>query len=60
VEEAMTDRDRELTGVERAQGADLHPQNESWARISTRSTMIGFVIFLVLAALFYLWVTYVT
>jgi hypothetical protein len=56
----MTDRDRELTGVERAQGADLHPRHESWARISTRSTMIGFVIFLVLAALFYLWVTYLT
>ena len=36
---------------------DLHPRHESWAQISTQGTMIGFVIFLVMAALFALWIS---
>jgi hypothetical protein len=52
----MRTEDEQPTGEERLYGADLHPRHESWARISTRGTMIGFVIFLVLAGLFVLWI----
>ena len=48
--------DQERNGRERAQGVDLHPRHEAWARITTRSTLIGFVIFLVLAVLFVLFI----
>jgi hypothetical protein len=41
---------------ERVYGTDLHPRHESWARISSRGTLIGFFVFLVLAGLFLLWV----
>lgn len=33
------------------EGSELHPQHESWVRISNRSTMIGFLILLGLIAL---------
>ena len=44
------------TGEERLHGVDLHPRHESWARISTQGSLIGFVIFLILAGLFVLWI----
>jgi hypothetical protein len=59
---AVNDRDRRTDeqiyrdNEERVYGTNLHPRHESWARISTRSTMIAFVVFLVLAALFFLWI----
>ncbi|HZO89123.1 MAG TPA: hypothetical protein VFB38_12370 [Chthonomonadaceae bacterium] len=34
-------------------GVDLHPRHESWARLTTRNSMIGCVIAIVLAILFY-------
>ena len=52
----MAVNDREPTGEERTTGVDLHPRHESWARISTQSTLIGFLVFLVLAGLFVLWI----
>ncbi|MCC6727776.1 MAG: hypothetical protein IT208_00380 [Chthonomonadales bacterium] len=36
--------------------ADLHPRHESWARLSVNRSLLGLIIFLVLAGLFYLWV----
>jgi hypothetical protein len=50
----MSVRDRDLE-EDRVYGGDLHPRHESWARISTRSTMIGFVVFLTLLGLLVLW-----
>lgn len=44
------------SNVERVHGTDLHPRTESWARISARTSLIGFVVFLVLAGLFALWI----
>ena len=52
----MAVNDQEPRNEDRIYGIDLHPRHEAWARISTRSTMIGFVVFLVLAALFVLWI----
>jgi hypothetical protein len=52
----MTSYHREPADEERICGADLHPHHESWARITNRNTMSGFVIFLVLAGLFVLWI----
>jgi hypothetical protein len=52
----MTEDNRDARNEDRVYGTDLHPRHESWARISTRGSMIGFVIFLVLAGLFVLWV----
>jgi hypothetical protein len=52
----MKTSDRAPTGEDRIHGVDLHPRHESWARISMRSSMIGFVIFLVLAGLLVLWI----
>lgn len=49
---SVRDRDPE---EDRVYGTDLHPRHESWARISTRSTIIGFIVFLVLAGLLVLW-----
>lgn len=42
--------------LERVHGTDLHPRTEAWARISVRNSLIGFVVFLVLAGLFALWI----
>jgi hypothetical protein len=50
----MSVRDRD-PDEDRVYGTDLHPHHESWARISTRSTMIGFIIFLALLGLLVLW-----
>lgn len=50
----MSVRDRDPDD-ERVFGAELHPRHESWARISTRSTMIGFIVFLALLGLLVLW-----
>jgi hypothetical protein len=47
---------REIGPIERVQGAELHPRHAAWARIATQSTLIGFVIFLVLAGLFVLFI----
>jgi hypothetical protein len=52
----MTMGDKESSNEDRVYGTDLHPRHESWARISTRGTMVGFVVFLVLAGLFVLWI----
>ncbi len=46
----------ERSGDEPVEGTDLHPRHASWARISTRNTFIGFVIFLLIAAFFALWI----
>jgi cell division septal protein FtsQ len=53
---AMSTEDKEPTGEERLYGAGLHPRHESWARLSVRRSLIGFVIFLVLAGMFVLWI----
>jgi|tagenome__1003787_1003787.scaffolds.fasta_scaffold9042023_1 hypothetical protein len=37
-------------------GVDLHPRHDAWAQISTRGTLIGFGVFLALAALLVLWI----
>jgi hypothetical protein len=50
-------RDQEPANEERIYGADLHPRHESYARLVTRNTMIGFVIFLIVAGLFILWIS---
>ena len=52
----MRANEDEPTGQERLYGADLHPRHESWARLSVRRSLIGFVIFLILAGLFLLWI----
>lgn len=41
---------------DRIYGVDLHPRHEAWARLSVRSSLIGFVIFVLLAAAFIAWV----
>ena len=43
---------KKLTDTELPQGLDLHPRHDSWVRISTHNNLIGFAIFLALAALF--------
>lgn len=43
---------------ERIYGVDLHPRHEAWARISVRSSLIGLVVFIVLAIAFVLWVRF--
>ena len=52
----MATENRDPKNADRIYGTDLHPRHESWARISTRNTLIGFVVFLVLAGLFVLWI----
>jgi len=54
---SMSD-DENRSNQDRIYGTDLHPRHESWARISTRGTFIGFLIFLALAALLVLWVNH--
>jgi hypothetical protein len=54
----MTENGRETSNEDRVYGTDLQPRHESWARISARGSMIGFVIFLVLAGLFVLWINW--
>ena len=52
----MKENDEQVRDEDRIYGADLHPRHESWARISTNGTLVGFVVFLVLAGLFVLWI----
>jgi hypothetical protein len=52
----MATNDEQRENEDRIYGSDLHPRHEAWARISTRGTLIGFAIFVVLAAAFVLWV----
>ena len=55
-EGTMSMDDRKSKAEDPSYGVDLHPRHEAWARITTRSSLIGLVIFLVLAAAFVLWV----
>jgi len=40
------------TGSQLRDGIDLHPRHESWARITTHTSFVGFVSLLALVALF--------
>jgi hypothetical protein len=53
----MAEETRETGNEDPRYCVDLHPRHESWARISTRGSMIGFAIFLVLAGLLVLWIS---
>ena len=46
--------DKKPADTELLEGLDLHPQSDSWIRITTRNNFVGFLIFLALAALFVL------
>ena len=48
--------DEEVRNEDRIYGVDLPPRHESYARMSVRSTLVGFVVFLILAGLFVLWI----
>ena len=52
----MRTDDEQPTGEARQYEVDLHPRHESWARLSARRSLVGFVIFLVLTGLFVLWI----
>ncbi len=43
--------EKKATGVELLQGIELHPEHESWARLSTQSTLVGFGVLIALIAL---------
>lgn len=40
------------SAIELQEGVDLHPRHESWVRITTNNSFIGFMIFIALAATF--------
>ena len=52
----MKSHDEEPTDEDRIYGADLPPRHESYARSSANGTLVGFIVFLVLAGLFVLWI----